>query len=81
MYARTKTQEAIIELLSYHKEFLDGESIFLKLNADEKHYSYAAVYNAIRVLHEVGVIQSETQAAGRKKCYTMARTSEKQNYL
>lgn len=77
----TKTQAAIIELLSHSKESLDGESIFLKLNADEKHYSYAAVYNAIRVLHGMGAIQGETQATGRKKCYAIPRTSEKQNYF
>ena len=78
---RTKTQEAIIELLSHHNEFLDGESIFLKLNTGKKHYSYAAVYHAIRVLHEMGIIQSETKATGRKKCYTMVSTAEKQNYF
>jgi len=65
----TKTQQAVIRLLLQADDFLDAESIYLQLNATAKTYSYASVYNAVRLLHHMEVLISKRMETDRKRFF------------
>jgi len=50
------SQKAIIELIYLTPEELSADQIFLQLNQTHKSYSYACVYNNIRILREQNLL-------------------------
>lgn len=52
----TKTQRAIVDLMFQSSNFIDAESIFLKLNKNRKRHSYSTVYASVRLLHMQGIL-------------------------
>lgn len=67
----SKTQEAVMKVLSQSEGAMDSESIFLQLNMDGKKYSFAAVTHAIRILREERIILAVVKKGVRKKQYSL----------
>lgn len=59
------SQKAIIELLYSETQELSADQIFLLLNQKQKTFSYACVYNNIRLLKQQKLLTTTTQIQGK----------------